>query len=139
MEEKKIQLSEESAKAQLQIFLDYYELDLEDEDKDMKRSMDMFSGKLIRAIMKGRLEFSLNESDRLVITQILKDSKEKFTYKVIDGESKLAMRKYDVNDADGKMFALMGYLSGEGYDIMKKLESVDLSTMQAIAIFLMRV
>lgn len=131
-------LSEESARAELQKFYDYYEieideLDKESEDSEIKvgnQALKKLQTKLLKAIMKGKLEFEDNEKGFFII-QNLRNG-QKLTYKEIDGQAKTEMGKKREKDYNGQCYALLGYLCGGGEYVIKQLKGPELSLAEAI-------
>lgn len=136
----KYKLSEQAAKDQLDLVLDYYELEEDELPDERKVPFLLAYNKLISAIRKGRLEISYN--DKLVIVQHLKkpvaDIAE-LSYKEIDGNAKLSMRKKADTDEYGKVYALLGYLSSNGEGVIAELRGIDLSIAECLSLIFLAV
>lgn len=130
-------LSEQVARENLQLFYDYYEFSIDDIKGDSRKAVDNSETRLIRAIQKGRLKISEDEAG-LKITQLLKnptgDVKE-IGYSEISGQSKLAMKGKGEDDNHGRMYALLGSLSGLGEMAFAKLKGVDLSIAECLGLY----
>ena len=134
-------ISEESAKEQFQIFLDYYGLDEDDfDDSDVKAGMSLSRKKLTRAIRKGMLEISNDK--KLVVTQHLKAPKGEISvinYRIVNGTSKISMKSKSSKDTYGKIYALLGSLSDLGDMAIQKLEGADLGVAESLGTLFLQV
>jgi len=134
-------ISEENATAQLQVLLDYYDIDFADfEDDKLRQAMTHASKKLVKAIQKGRLE--IVESDGITIRQHLKNPSGEvsvLTYREVDGTSKVAMKSKGDGDNYGKIYAMMGSLSGLGDVAIQKLKGVDLALVENLGTLFLQV
>lgn len=135
MENLNYKLSEESANDQMEVLLDYYDVDESEFDDDDKRAnfKDTVK-KLVKHIRRGRVVIEL-DGDNLKVMQFLKfssgDSNE-VSYVVIKAQHKVA------SDAAGdkkytRIPALMGSLSGLGERAIKQFKGVDMSAMECLA------
>ena len=100
-------LSEESAKEQLDYFLEYYDIDISVLNGDQADAVKASADKLIRAIRAGLLEIS-SEAE---IVQRLKSPAgdvKSLTYGELTGNSKLALKNKAQTDNYGRMYALLG-------------------------------
>lgn len=135
---KEMVLSEEAAEQQLQLFLDYYDIDLEDtDDKDLLRANRSVKKKVIKAIRKGLVEVK-EENETLNVYQTLEKPMQGITnpirYKEPTGHSKIAMKESDKEDYYGKMYNLLGGMSGEGKAPFLKMKGKDLSIAESLAL-----
>jgi len=127
-------ISKETAEKQVAALLDYYELEASALNDDLSAALDMSRDKLIRAVMKGRLE--IVEEDGIKITQHTR-SGERLEYSELSGRSKIAMGKKSSGDNYGKIYALCGHMTGLGEAGICKLKGLDLSLCEALgSIFL---
>lgn len=126
-------LSQEAANDQLQVFIDYYDIDL----SDLGDAGGVIKNRTIRHIMKGRLEIT-EDADGLKVSQILKGG-DKITYSEIQGKHKITMGKKPDGDAHGKSYALMGALCGNGEAFILKQGGRDLSVIECLAALYMNV
>lgn len=146
MEEKQVisleqKINPEAAQQQVDLFLDYYEVELDDfEDKKVLNAIKTAMNKIKKAVMRCRIEIKL-ENNSLVILQTLKhpfdrtnaSRMETIKYKSLRGQAKTRLKYCDENDDYGKVYALMGGLCGEPDSTMQMLEGVDLTVVEAIS------
>lgn len=132
-------LSEENAEEQFNLLLEYYDID-EPEDDDLKKAFGMAKRKLIKAIRKGRLE--IKEENGLKVYQNLSQKytqmESPIVYGEVCGKAKIAMREASDNDNYGKIYALLGGLTGNGSGQIKVLKGIDLAIAENLgSVFLM--
>lgn len=131
----KEKLSKENAQESLNEFFDYYDIDIDDiEDENQQTAMRSVEKKLLKAVMRGDLEFKTTDEAPEAI-QHLKKSKTNIstiTYKVLNGKAKQAMNKKAEGDHHGRIYALMGSLSGLGSEAIASLRSTDLSISEGL-------
>lgn len=134
-------ISEENAQEQIEALFDYYDIDLDDytglqiKGTETKKALEVSKKKLIKAIKKGRLEIS-NGEDGFIITQTLRgnySSLKELKYKPISGRAKVAMDKYEGDDA--RMYGLLAVLSGTEAGQIQALTGPDLSTAECLGGF----
>ena len=133
-------VSEEVAREHLQSFLDFYELEAELITDSMKEGYDNALDRIIVAIKKGRLE--IKEEDGLTLIQHLKKAPgevKTITYGVLKGHAKVAMKGRSEKDFSGRMYALLGSLSGLGELAIMALEGPDLSLAECIGLVFLQV
>jgi hypothetical protein len=136
-------ISEEMAQEQIDLFLEFYEIDLDDLDnEDLKDALSISIKKVFKAIRKGRLEI-IEVEDSVHVKQILKKKKpeklpsNEVIYKELEGVAKVNMKSRDPEDQYGKIYALLGSLSGLGTPIITQFKSTDLSIAECLgALFL---
>jgi hypothetical protein len=122
-------LSEESAKEQLDLLLDYYGMD----SNDMPEEHESTVKEIIRAIQSGAIEVKENEGVVTVIQNLV--SGQTLEYKGVDlASAKMAMKAAKVDDHYGRIYALTGSLSGVGIDGIKKLAPKDLSITESLGV-----
>ena len=139
-EDDKYVLSKQGAETEIQKIFDYYEIDPDEiEDKDQKKFVKANFDRVIKAARLGRLEV-MNDEKGFRVIQHLRDDKDRsnsLTYREIDGNAKTATAGKDEKDFYGRIYAVMGSLSGLGEGGIKKLKGVDLSLCEVLgAIFL---
>jgi hypothetical protein len=142
VEPKERKLSRKNAEAAAQQFFDYYEIDPEDETDDSKAQLQKAMEKIIKATMRGRLEFNIQKNknglDEMIVTQHLKhplqNGTSAFAYGVMNGRAKVAMKGASDNDTAGKLQMLMGYLSGTSAGIIGDLMGVDYSLVESLGL-----
>ena len=132
-------LTEEVAKEQLQIFLDYYDIEDElnamssdnEDEATVKRAIDRSKQRLIKGIRKGHLE--ITSVDGLTVTQIMNDSK--VTYQVMSGRAKIEMDKQKGNHK--QLYALLGFLCESGYPVIERMKQPHLGIAEALGALFM--
>lgn len=128
-------ISEEVAENEVQKLLDFYEIEIDDIDNNgLKSSITS----LKKAVRKGRLEIK----DEGIIVQTLKRHKGEIgtlEYKELNGQAKKAMGRARPDDANGRLYELLGSLSGMGSKAISNLRGVDLSLAESIGVVLMLV
>ena len=129
-------LAPDAAEKVVMSIFDYYEIDpSEIEDKEQKKFIAANYDRLIKAARLGRLEVKLEKG--ITVIQHLKDVADVVEYKEIDGNAKSATAGKDATDFYGRIYAVMGSLSGLGETGIKKMKGVDLSLCEVLgAIFL---
>lgn len=138
MESKAVsKISRESAEIQLNLLLDYYDLDKNDiEIEEGPEAVQTLINGLIRSIQKGRLEISLDTDGRLVISQHLKfppGDIDVINYEIVGCKAKLAMDRVKSNKPVERQLTFMGSLSGLGREGIAKLVGVDMGTMERLS------
>jgi len=138
-------ISVEVAREQVDLFLDYYDMPLDElleelDDKNMKSGVKTSYSRIIKAIQKGRIEISTTDEDQLKIIQhVGKDNSETLEYKIIDGYAKSSMKNADSEDTYGKIYSLVGSLTGLGKEAILKLKGKNLSDAECIGMILLQV
>jgi hypothetical protein len=136
---KEEKISIQSAQNELNKMMDYYEIEVDEiEDEELKKAIKQGYERAIKAVRKGRLEIKV-ENGTIKIIQTMKDGKTKYVYKEIDGEAKMAMAGKKQDDYYGKAYALMGSLSENGENAVKKLKGVDLSLAEVLGMLFLAV
>lgn len=131
-------ISQETAEEHLAELFDYYELVPEDLPEQISSMFNSIHKKLIKAIRKGRVEIGESGS----ITQHLKKPSGDINiieYRELDGRAKKAMQKCNSDDLNGRLYELLGALSGLGSRAIASLKGVDLSTAECIGFVFMSV
>lgn len=133
-EEKGITLSKESAEKEAQKFLDYYEISREDlEDGALIEAYDMSLPGFIKGIQKGFISFEHSEDPKKAYCVVQKlRSGTSLTYKELDGDAKVEMGKIPSAQFTKKIYTLLGKLSGEGIEVVKKLRGPDIKRAEII-------
>lgn len=136
-EDSKYILSKDAAEKVVNSIVDYYEIDIDEiEDKEQKKFIKANYDRLIKAARLGRLEVKLEKGIE-VIQNFRDKSIEPIVYKEIDGNAKSATAGKETTDFYGRIYAVMGSLSGIGETGIKKMKGVDLSLCEVLgAIFL---
>lgn len=132
-------ISEEVAEAQVDLFCNYYDIDLSDSAESQKEAVETARKKIIRAIRFGEMEISLDDEDDPIIKQMIPikgGGTTDIEYGVLSGKHKKAMTK---QEEFGKMYSLLGSLSGLGETAISKLKGRHLSTAECIGMFFLQV
>lgn len=125
-------LSEESAAEQLELFMDYYDVDMNDIPTAQRDAVDIACRKVSKAIRRGKIE--IRNTDGLQVVQMVKETE--LVYGELTGRAKIAMG--DKTDY-GKIYALLGSLSGAGETAIQKLKGADLSIAECIGMLFLQV
>ena len=138
-----MQISEEVAKEQFEQFCEYYDFDAEDATaEDVRVALDAATARIIKAIMRGRLEVKDVDGD-ITVRQVLKHPMgdvSELSYGVLTGKAKIAMeKKKKQDDHHGKIYALLGSLSGLGEGAISSLRGADLSTAECVGMVFLQV
>ena len=131
-------LSEESAKDQLQVFYDHYDIDLDSLPEDGKANLKLATDRLVRAIRTGHLEFMKDGTIKQILRSPLGECPE-IIYGELSGNNKLAMKSKATTDLYGRIYALLGSLSGLGETAITKLKGADLSIAESVGILFLQV
>lgn len=137
---KKDIISEDSARIQVNAFLSFYEISPEDiKNTEAKNGLDSTVEKLVKAIRAGHLEIR-EEKDELKVIQTLKrpmGESKTIEYAELSGKHKVAMKDKSANDFHGRIYAMMGSISGIGETGITALKGVDVSIVECLgALFL---
>lgn len=127
-------LTEEIAEQQLQVFLDYYELEAEDLTEKQINVYETVAKRIKKSIRKGRLTIE-GDLDNLKMTYKTKNGHE-LSFKELTGKAKLAMKS---DSHDGQTQELIGYLTGEGASVISDLSGADLSVMESLGLLFLLV
>jgi len=133
-------LSRESAEEQFNLFMDYYDIDPEDWADSLQVPFQTAKNRLIRAITKGNL--SIEAGDPIRIVQILikpKGDTTELVYSEMSGRAKVAMKGKDETDTFGKIYALVGSLTGLGETAITRLTGADMSIAESIGLLFLQI
>ena len=122
-------LSAESAEAELDKLLEYYEIDIDDLPVESISGIKAVLKKMVKFIRLGRLEIKIEDGIQCI--QTLRDSEATITYKELTGKAKTAMGTKEMADQHGRIFALLGALS-DGEAVVLKLKGPDLSLAECL-------
>lgn len=120
-------IPEEAAKAQVDILIEYYDIDRE---KELPKSA---IPDLERHIMRGRVTIELVDDELKVYQNFKKPINETtgLEYKEISGMNKKQMKSAAKSHIE-QVHSLMASLSGGGADKIARLSGVDMSAMEAL-------
>ena len=137
MDKQKILISEDSAIEQLDILMEFYDIDKNDiEIEEGVEAVQTLMNGLVRAIRKGRLEIKLDSDQKLIVTQHLKHPPGDIAdvdYSVVGQKARLAMDRVKSTKEQERMCAFMGSLSGLGVQGVSGLVGADMGTMNRLA------
>ena len=137
MDKQKILISEDSAIEQLEILMEFYDIDKNDiEIEEGVEAVQTLMNGLVRAIRKGRLEIKLDSDQKLIVTQHLKHPPGDIAdvdYSVVGQKARLAMDRVKSTKEQERMCAFMGSLSGMGVQGVSGLVGADMGTMNRLA------
>ena len=136
----KYKLSHETAEQQFNVLADYYEIDGEGATQAQKERADVIKAKIIKAIRLGRVEIS-NEGGIKVKQHLRNPAGEVATidYAEISGKAKIATGGKTENDHYGRIYALLGSVSGLGETAILSLKGVDLSLAECLGAYFLEV
>lgn len=130
-----MKISRESAEEQLQEFCSYYDIDEKSLNDEKSKSFANHKEKFVNAIMNGRLEFRRDKNDDIEIVQTVgRAGTEQVVYGSQVGKAFTTMKKYDEKDGPGRVYAVLGSLSGLPADAISQLKPSDLKTAFAIGL-----
>jgi hypothetical protein len=131
-------LSNESAIAELDRFMNYYEIDVtgvgEEAPDDFVEMIAPAVKRVVKAIRLGRLEVG---EDGCTLIQTLRNppgEANTITYGEMSGKAKVAMKGKDINDHFGRMYSMLGSMSGLGENAIMGLKGVDLSLAESLGV-----
>jgi len=127
----KFKVSAESAREQLDMLYEYYEIDFDELPEKLGTALKATDLKLLKSVRLGRIEISLDGQNTIKVVQNIR-SGDQLVYKEIDGKAKVAMGGKDENDSYGRAYALMGALCGVGEAGISQLKSHDLSVVECL-------
>lgn len=124
-------ISHEVAEKQLQGFLDYYEVDISHIELEAQRSAVRGAcDKLIRAIEAGRLELDSDAGTAV----IHRKNGAALTCRELNGKAKVEMSRRPETDMHGRIYALIGSLSGIGFNGIQEMKGRDLVMVENLGI-----
>ena len=126
-------VSEEVARAQVQVILDHYQIDVEGiPDGDIRRGTEGALEKLVSFARQGLFEV---QAEPFKITQHLAHPPGEattITYPELSGKHKVAMDAQDPKAMYKRIHALMAAMSELNEDLFRRLSGVDLSCMECL-------
>lgn len=117
-------VSEESAEAQLLLFVEYYDIDLENikQNKQSEEVLEANYKSIVKRIRLGVISIEPGEDGAPIVKQKMKNG-DLYEYGEPTAESTIAKTKY--KDEDNKMLSVLGSLCGHKMDDMRKLRGAD--------------
>lgn len=138
-EKKEAVISKEVATDHVNAFLNYYDLSENDlKNKDQKDMFNVCIDKIVKAITEGRLTISEHKDGYPELTQKLR-SGELLVYGILKGKSKVAMKDCEDSDMYGRIYALVGALTGVGGSAIEEIKGKDLSLAESIGFLFLKV
>lgn len=122
-------VSEESAQAQLDAFMEYYDIELDDLPGKASDGIKAGCKKIVRAIMNGRLTIDAS-GETIAVVQFLQQSELK--YAELGGPSKVAMKEAGEGDHYSKVYCLVGSLTSVGETGIRGLKGKDLGLAESL-------
>jgi len=130
-------ISEEAARDQLNLFTEYYDIELEDIPEKQVEAYEASVNRIIKGIRKGKIEIKDDDGIKIIQTVGKEGADQTLVYGEISGRTKLAMAKKSETDGYGRIYALCGSLTGSGEGGILKLKGADLGLCECIgALFL---
>ena len=127
--------SEEVAAEHVDRLVKFYRIYTEDLPKDLGKALKACLNALKRGVMDGRLSIEV-EAKNITITQVLDDPQpgvpEQLVYGKIKARHKIGMKDDDTQYE--KMYHLLGTMSGQGLEVVQKLEGIDVSLAESLAL-----
>jgi hypothetical protein len=129
----------EAAKEQVKVFLEFYEIDPEEDGSNQahRESLEASVKRLTKHVMKGRVEITEADDGRIKILQRLQFKSEGVTeleYKLVGGNAKKNMKNAEDNDLSGKIYNLVGAMTGISGKAIANLEALDLSAVECLGV-----
>lgn len=132
----------ENAEEQLNLLLDFYEIEVEEEvldedEKDSKalESLEAIKRRLLKAIMYGRLEIREAPEDLEVIQHLrkpMKDGSSELHWNGVSGTAKSSIKVGDSGTGMSVMYKLCAAMTGVSATHIMALKNLDLSTSEAL-------
>ncbi len=121
----KVIIPRDIAEQQVEMFMEYYDLDPEFIPEQIKAMMDLHRMGLVKAIMRGRLSIEESGSGIKVIQIPKKEicGKKRIEYRELDAMAIKASRRAD--DPESQLFALMAALGAVPEDELDGMEPHD--------------
>lgn len=132
-------ISHENALAQMMLFLERYEIDIESFDDEEQKQLERNTDQVVKYIMQGRIEIEEIEGEVKVTLNIQNRSKgstiEKLVFGEVQGKHKAQMKK-DANE-HSRMNQLMGAVcqTAGGHSAVEQLRTGDRKALEAIAVY----
>lgn len=142
MAKKELRLSEESAKAQLELFLDWYGMDYEEmfgsDSTAPEAAKEAVSKRIFKRLRQGYFEVKEEESKgemTLVVVQHLDKpvhGKKELKYKEIKGSHRSSVKVSQGENETAQMYHFLGAVTGEGKSFFDSLRGVDIGVADMI-------
>ena len=134
MEKKESMISEKVAQDQLNIFLDYYDIENDESDESPEGiAITTACKKVIKYIQDG-LIIIVDEGESIKVTQKLCKSKTIMTYSIMSGRHKIAMDKNTNNNNFKRMYQLIASLTSLPIKTIEDLKGKDLKVVEYLSV-----
>lgn len=145
---REFKISEESAQAQLELFTEWYGIDLDEmlaeADPKTKGAVNLAKAKVIKALRWGALEFkelSDNDGPTLIVEQNLMrpiGALDKIVYQEVSGLARASMKSDDSVNDTARMYQFLAVLSKQDMFTFHKLRGADIGVVDSLGfLFLM--
>lgn len=132
-------VSQESARESLNVFLEYYEIDISLLPDGQRVGVEASLAKAESAIMRGKLEIALGSEGVVSVTQYVGKERKKLEYAELNGLHKVQMKKAAENAHHERAYILVGGMTGVGLDGILKLKGADLGLAEVMGSLYMQV
>lgn len=128
-------LSDQVAQEQIDIFLDFYEFDLEEMIEKKRNILLPAIDVLKKSIRLGRLEVKTDDDSILVVQKLVRPpgGVDQLKYKEVTGRARTAMKE-DAGEYT-RMYQLAGAVTGVGYNAISVLHAIDLKVIENMCLF----
>ncbi len=126
----KDKISPESADAIFAGFLEYYEIDLNEIQGTQRRATESAIAKIKKSIMGGQIEIM---DDHFTVVVHMRNA-QRLELRELDGKAKVEMGKRENEDLHGRIYAMMGSLTGLGFNAIQSLRGPDLARVESLGI-----
>ncbi len=136
---KKNSLPKDVAEKQVDLFMRFYDIDpVEDAaNKRHRESLQASLNRLVKHVMRGRVEITLVDNKIKILQRLeypINDVKE-LEYNIVGGIARTQMKNAEEGDEHGKIYSLVGSLTGWTGNSIAKLISVDISVVECLGVF----
>jgi hypothetical protein len=133
IDEKEFKISEESSKAAVRELLDFYEIEIRDEDSEGVKAVENNLNILQGYYRRGMLENDRDETLGFCVIQHLKGN-DKLTYRELKTKDFNVLEGFDDKHNISRCKAILGKLCGLGVDAIEKLDRRDYQAALALAL-----
>jgi hypothetical protein len=121
-------ISEESAQAQILSLLEFYQIDVETMGPDQKKAVDTSLAKVTAFVRQGMVDIQAPKVIQHLRTP--PGAVSAIEYGEVTGKNMVAMDGRSTDDIYGRIYALLGSVSGLGEDAFRALKGIDLSVAE---------
>lgn len=126
-------ISPESAEAQVQLLLDWYDLRPDEVRTETQSVIETSIRRLVRAVQEGHVEIRETTDGKIDVMQRLIKPPSKtdtLTYGVLTGKAKVTLR--DTDSSYERIYGILGSLAGVGRQVIASLEGRDLTIAESL-------